>query len=193
MSPSSPATRAAPAAADRRPAGEQRDVTLPERLLRLSELRGLLTEYQRRGAEQKRTAGHLLFGVENCLKAHARPARGAAGPAVLRPRWWTQERKLKEAVAKNPEWQKSYGGAWDAIAEALGTSRASARTTLPGGSARASPAICSGTPARWCARPRSAPSRSRSASASSATRPSRPSPSGCSARRPSTTSWRSPP
>ena len=32
-----------------------------------------------------------------------------------------EERKLKEAVAKNPEWQKSYGGAWDGIAKAVDT------------------------------------------------------------------------
>ena len=97
-----------------------RDVTTPERLLRLAELRGMLTEYQRRGPEQKRTAGHLLFGVENSLKA----IRGRHKALVDQRFFGTLvagEQKLKEAGAKNPEWQKSYGGAWDGIAKALET------------------------------------------------------------------------
>src|SRR5205823_3206531 len=47
----------------------QRDVVLPERLLRLAELRGLLTEFGQRGAEQKRISTDLLFGIENSYKA----------------------------------------------------------------------------------------------------------------------------
>ena len=47
----------------------QRDVALPERVARLSELRGALVEFQNRGAEQKRISQGLLFGVENSLKA----------------------------------------------------------------------------------------------------------------------------
>jgi len=47
----------------------QRDVQLPATLMRLSELRGAVTEFQRRGAEQKRVSNGLLFGVENSLKA----------------------------------------------------------------------------------------------------------------------------
>jgi hypothetical protein len=96
---------------------QTRDVSTPERLLRLAELRGLLTEYQRRGPEQKRTANHMLFGVENSLKA----LRGRE-QALLDQRFFAtlvdDERKLKEAVAKNPEWQKAYGGAWDGIIKA---------------------------------------------------------------------------
>ncbi|HVP68262.1 MAG TPA: S46 family peptidase [Anaeromyxobacteraceae bacterium] len=48
---------------------EERDVTLPERIARLSELRGALTEFRNRGPEQKRVSEGLLFGVENSLKA----------------------------------------------------------------------------------------------------------------------------
>ena len=46
----------------------QRDVQLPATLMRLSELRGAVTEFQNRGAEQKRVSNSLLFGVENSLK-----------------------------------------------------------------------------------------------------------------------------
>jgi hypothetical protein len=47
----------------------QRDVQLPATLMRLSELRGAVSEFQNRGPEQKRVSNGLLFGVENSLKA----------------------------------------------------------------------------------------------------------------------------
>ncbi len=47
----------------------RRDFAIPERIARLSELRGALTGFQSRGAEQSRISGVLLFGVENSLKA----------------------------------------------------------------------------------------------------------------------------
>ena len=47
----------------------QRDVQLPATLMRLSELRGAVTGFQGRGAEQRRVSNSLLFGVENSLKA----------------------------------------------------------------------------------------------------------------------------
>jgi hypothetical protein len=94
-----------------------RDVALPDRLFRLAELRGMLTEYQRRGPEQKRHANHDLFSVENSFKA----LRGRHG-ALLDERFFAslvaEEKRLRDAVAKNPEWQRAYGGAWDAIARA---------------------------------------------------------------------------
>ena len=47
----------------------ERDFMLPRRLMRGAELRGLLTEFSTRGAEQKRIAENDLFGVENGFKA----------------------------------------------------------------------------------------------------------------------------
>jgi len=47
----------------------QRDVALPNRLMYLAELRGLLTEFGRRGEEQARIASGQLFWVENAFKA----------------------------------------------------------------------------------------------------------------------------
>jgi hypothetical protein len=95
----------------------QRDVALPDRLLRLAELRGLLTEYQRRGPEQKRHSVHLLFSVENSLKA-LRGRHGALGEKAFFASLVAEEEKLRAAVARNPEWQRAWGGAWDAIARA---------------------------------------------------------------------------
>jgi hypothetical protein len=96
----------------------QRDVALPEKLLTLAQLRGLLTQYQERGAEEKRVATHDLFGVENGYKA-------------LRGRWSAlldkaffaskvaEDQALRDQVAKDPGKQQKYGAAWDAIAKAV--------------------------------------------------------------------------
>jgi hypothetical protein len=46
-----------------------RNQSLPDTLIRMAELRGLLTEFQRRGEEQKRVSTHDLFGIENGFKA----------------------------------------------------------------------------------------------------------------------------
>jgi hypothetical protein len=94
-----------------------RDVSLPERLLYLAELRGLLTEYQRRGPEQKRTSAGILFGVENGLKA----LRGRHAALLDKAFFGTlvaAEEKLKAAVARDLQWQKESGAAWAKIAEA---------------------------------------------------------------------------
>ena len=47
----------------------ERDYMLPRRLLRAAELRGLLTEFSKRGPEQKRISENDLFSVENGFKA----------------------------------------------------------------------------------------------------------------------------
>ena len=47
----------------------QRDVALPDRLLKLAETRGLLTGFQLLGDEQRRISTEYLFYVENSFKA----------------------------------------------------------------------------------------------------------------------------
>jgi hypothetical protein len=47
----------------------ERDFSQPARLLRLSELRGQLTLFGTKGAEQRRVSESYLFSVENSLKA----------------------------------------------------------------------------------------------------------------------------
>ena len=96
----------------------RRDVTLPRELFQQSELRGVLTEFRTKGDEQARIATGLLFGVENGLKA--RKGQFAAlleGPVMARRA--EAERKLRAAVAADPQLQAQYGGAWDAIARVL--------------------------------------------------------------------------
>ena len=47
----------------------ERDFSQPARLLRIAELRGQLTQFSSKGAEQKRIAGSDLFSIENSYKA----------------------------------------------------------------------------------------------------------------------------
>ncbi|NMO13598.1 S46 family peptidase [Pyxidicoccus fallax] len=94
-----------------------RDVQLPKTLMQLSELRGMIAEFQKRGPEQKRISNNLLFGVENSLKA----SKGRH-EALLDKKFFAQkvaaEQELRKKVESNPEMKKKYGAAWDEIAKA---------------------------------------------------------------------------
>src|SRR5207302_7172086 len=94
-----------------------REVSLPERLLLLAEYRGALTEFTKLSAENHRIGETELFGVENSYKA----LRGRL-QALLEPKLWQEkiakERALRAAVAKDPDKEKAFGGAWEAIARA---------------------------------------------------------------------------
>jgi Peptidase S46 len=93
-----------------------RDVMLPGTLMRYSEIRGQLTEFQTRGKEQKRISSEELFGVENGLKA----LKGRR-EALIEPAFFAQkvaaEKVLREKVAATPALAEA-AGAWDAIAKA---------------------------------------------------------------------------
>jgi hypothetical protein len=73
----------------------QRDIELPETIQRYSELRGALTEFQVRGAEQKRVSTDLLFGVENSLKA-----RRGAREALVDRQFFAQKVAAEAAFKK---------------------------------------------------------------------------------------------
>jgi hypothetical protein len=95
----------------------QRDVGLPERLLRASELRGVLTEFGARGAEEKRISTEDLFSIENGIKALT--GRWSA----LRDRDFfrslvAKEEALKAELRKSPENAQKYLPAFDAIGRA---------------------------------------------------------------------------
>jgi len=95
----------------------QRDVLLPKMQVLQAELRGMVTEFQKRGPEQKRISNNLLFGVENSLKA----TKGKH-EALLDKKFFAQkvaaEQELRQKVDANPELKKKYGAAWDEIARA---------------------------------------------------------------------------
>jgi hypothetical protein len=80
----------------------QRDLTLPDGLVRLAELRGLLTGFQLLGPEQRRISTEELFGVENAFKA-LRGRLEALQDAPFFEGKVAAERDLLAGVAKDPE------------------------------------------------------------------------------------------
>jgi len=101
----------------------ERDVFLPERLLWLAELRGQLTEFQRRGTHERLVSSSLLLEVENSLKAR----RGGLEALVDRDFFAGRvgaEEALRAQVADHPELAQAVGDAWESIAAALERKRA---------------------------------------------------------------------
>jgi hypothetical protein len=93
-----------------------RDVALPSRALRLSESRGILTEFQSRSAEHKRISSSDLFSIENSLKA----LKGALAALRDRDVWRMKvgaEDELRGHVNSDPA-MEPFRTAWEAIARA---------------------------------------------------------------------------
>ncbi len=80
----------------------QRDVYLPDRLMKLAESRGLVTGFQLIGEEQKRISSEYLFYVENSYKA-LRGQFEALQDAELFQSKVAAEEALKADLAKDPE------------------------------------------------------------------------------------------
>ncbi|MCC6394809.1 MAG: S46 family peptidase [Bryobacterales bacterium] len=100
----------------------QRDVITFRKLLYLAEYRGLLTEFQTRGEEEKRISQDELFTVENSLKAYT-----GEEEALLDERFFAQkrgeEREFRKRVESDPALRRKYGKAWDEIARVEGKHR----------------------------------------------------------------------
>jgi len=96
----------------------QRDSALPFTLNLLSELRGLLTEYATKGAEQARTSKTLLFSVENSLKALKGQELALVEGSLIADKT-RAESDFRRLVAANPQLAAEYGAAWDAVAGAV--------------------------------------------------------------------------
>jgi V8-like Glu-specific endopeptidase len=94
----------------------ERDVRLPIHLMFYSELRGLLTEFRRRGAEEARVADAELVFVENSLKV-LRGEFSALADRSLLERKRTDEAALRRELAGS-RFQQRFGGAWNAVAAA---------------------------------------------------------------------------
>jgi hypothetical protein len=96
----------------------RRDVVLPRALFDLSELRGLLTEFSTKGAEQQRIANDLLFSTENSLKALKGQFAALLDPVLL-PQRTTAEKALRAKIDSRPAWKADYGDAWDSLGAIL--------------------------------------------------------------------------
>jgi hypothetical protein len=88
-----------------------RDFTRPYMLLILSELRGNLTQFQQRGAEQKRISEGYLMTVENSLKAF----KGEHSALLSKPffeQLRAKENDFRKRVMADPRLAKEMGSLW---------------------------------------------------------------------------------
>ena len=74
--------------------------------------------YAAQGPEQARQVGSLIFGLQNSLKVYVGRTEALADKNLIAKKQ-ADEDDFRKKVAANPEWEKEYGGAWDAIAKAV--------------------------------------------------------------------------
>jgi hypothetical protein len=101
----------------------QRDVALPERLMKLAEYRGFLREFQARGAEERRVSMDDLLYAENALKA-LRGRHQALTDAAFWAQKQAEEDDLRAKLAADPKLQAQYGAAFATVDAALAVQRA---------------------------------------------------------------------
>lgn len=100
-----------------------RDVSLVSQLTYGSELRGMLTAFGERGAEQYRISEDTLFGIENWMKSAKGRQRALADPAFFAAKE-KAEAELRRRVNANAGLKAKYGNAWAGMEKAVALSRA---------------------------------------------------------------------
>jgi hypothetical protein len=96
---------------------ELRDTSIPIILRLLEHREAMLKKYMAMGAEQTRVAQNELNSIQNSLKVYRGQIAGLKDKALM-DRKARDEAALRQWVASNPDRQKKYGDAWDAIAKA---------------------------------------------------------------------------
>lgn len=96
---------------------ELRDTSIPIIIRLLERREAVLKKYMALGEEQTRQSQNELNSVQNSLKVYRGQLAGLKDPELL-ARKSKAEAELRKSVAANPERQKMYGDAWDAIARA---------------------------------------------------------------------------
>jgi hypothetical protein len=94
-----------------------RDTSIPIILRLLERREAVLKKYMAMGEEQTRQAQNELNSVQNSLKVYRGQLKGLKDPALM-ARKQKEEQALRKSISENPERQKMYGDAWDAIAKA---------------------------------------------------------------------------
>ena len=95
----------------------ERDHFLPLILELLDRRVGVLSRYSAQGPEQAREAARQIFGLQNSLKALKGRYEGLHDKSLIDKKR-KEEADFRALVNANPEWQREYGPAWDAIAAA---------------------------------------------------------------------------
>jgi len=101
----------------------QRDVALPWRLVRLSELRGTLLQFAAGSPELWRISRAHIRTVENGLKSLGGRQAWLADPANFE-RKRAEDAELRTAVKADPAKEAKFGPAWSGIADAVKADRA---------------------------------------------------------------------
>ncbi|MBI4538615.1 MAG: S46 family peptidase [Gemmatimonadetes bacterium] len=99
-----------------------RDVGYPSALGQLRRRLAALEHAAARGGEQAMAVRDEIFNVENSIKAYEGYLSGLRDTTLLR-RKALAEAAIRQAVGAKPELEARYGGAWDAIARAVGRRR----------------------------------------------------------------------
>jgi len=95
-----------------------RDYFTPNLIKRAKHRIAALMVYAALGDEQSRQASTRIFGLQNGLKAAEGRYKGLLDKNVMAKKK-TDEEDFKAKVLAHPELKQEYGGAWDAIAEAM--------------------------------------------------------------------------
>src|SRR5437588_5634907 len=95
---------------------ELRDTSIPIVLRLLERREAMLKKYMAMGEEQTRRAQNELNGVQNSLKVYRGQLAGLKDKAVM-DRKAKDEAALRKSIAADPEKQKKYGAAWEAMAK----------------------------------------------------------------------------
>jgi len=96
---------------------ELRDASIPIILRLLERREAMLKKYMAMGEEQTRRAENELNSIQNSLKVYRGQLAGLKDQALM-GRKMMDEMALRQWIAANPDRQKMYGDAWDAIAKA---------------------------------------------------------------------------
>lgn len=94
-----------------------RDTSIPIILRLLERREAVLKKYMTLGEEQTRQSQNELNSVQNSLKVYRGQIAGLKDKALMDSKT-RAEAALRKSIAANPERQKMYGDAWDAIAKA---------------------------------------------------------------------------
>ena len=95
-----------------------RDVAYPFTLKSLDIRNKALLDFASKSEDNRRMAENQIFGVQNSLKAITGYQSGLLDKNLMATKA-ADEKKLRDAVMKDPEMAKQFGGAWDAIAAAM--------------------------------------------------------------------------
>jgi hypothetical protein len=96
---------------------EFRDTSIPIILRLLEHREAMLKKYMAMGEEQTRLAQNELNSIQNSLKVYRGQIAGLKDKALM-DRKARDEAALRKWVGGDPDKQKKYGAAWDAIAKA---------------------------------------------------------------------------